>query len=61
LLIICNIHIYFVDAKDFLKKKDLMFTIFYKNVPFGKLGCIWGYIAIYWVDGVKGLRRKLLL
>ena len=45
-----NIHIYFVDAKDFLKKRDLMFTIFYKNVSFGKLGYIWGYIAIYWVD-----------
>lgn len=48
-----NIHIYFVDAKDFLKKKDLMFTIFYKNGRFEKLNCIWGYIAIYWVDGVK--------
>ena len=48
-----NIHIYFVDAKDFLKKKDLMFTIFYKNDRFGKLDYIWGYIAIYWVDGVE--------
>lgn len=57
----CNIHIYFVDAKDFFKKKDLMFTIFYRNGRFGKLGYIWGYIAIYWVDGVKGLKRRDLL
>ena len=37
-----NIHIYFVDAKYFFKKKDLMFTIFYINGRFGKLGCILG-------------------
>mgnify|MGYP003343240521 CR=1 FL=1 len=43
---VCNIHIYFVDAKDFLKKRDLMFTIFYKNSRFGKLGFIWGKMQV---------------
>jgi len=37
-----NIHIYFVDAKYFLKKRDLMFTIFYINGRFGNLGFILG-------------------
>jgi hypothetical protein len=37
-----NIHIYFVDAKYFFKKRDLMFTIFCKNDRFGNLGLILG-------------------
>jgi len=61
-----NIHIYFVDAKDFCKRRDLIFTVFYINGRFGNLDFILGENASLIYKDIlgrwcKGLKSRLLL
>jgi len=58
---VLNIHISYVDAKYFFKRRDLNFTGKYPFFTFGNLILIVGYIKIYWVDGVRGYEGLPLL